>query len=90
MGILLQQISKHLNLALSAHQGEASQYGSAVKNAMKMAINDYNKKHGTKITGVYYDDKADPTTAVNDYNKLYNDDGVSLQFFHQQLGLHFP
>ena len=32
--------------------GEASQYGSAVKNAMKMAINDYNKKHGTKITGV--------------------------------------
>ena len=57
--------------------GEASQYGSAVKNAMKMAISDYNKKHGTKITGVYYDDKADPTTAVNDYNKLYNDDKVT-------------
>ena len=57
--------------------GEASQYGSAVKNAMKMAIKDYNKKHGTKITGVYYDDKADPTTAVNDYNKLYNDDKVT-------------
>ena len=57
--------------------GEASQYGTAVKNAMKMAISDYNKKHGTKITGVYYDDKADPTTAVNDYNKLYNDDKVT-------------
>lgn len=57
--------------------GEASQYGTAVKNAMKMAIKDYNKAHGTKITGVYYDDKADPTTAVNDYNKLYNDDKVT-------------
>ena len=57
--------------------GEASQYGTAVKNAMKMAINDYNKKHGTKITGVYYDDKVIQLLTVNDYNKLYNDDKVT-------------
>ena len=62
--------------------GEASQYGTAVKNAMKMAISDYNKKHGTKITGVYYDDRLIqllPLTTITSYIMMIR----SLQFFHQ-------
>lgn len=57
--------------------GDASQYGTAVKNALKLAIKEYNKAHGTKITAVYYDDKADATEAVNAYNKLVDEDKVT-------------
>ncbi|MEE3308193.1 ABC transporter substrate-binding protein [Sharpea azabuensis] len=57
--------------------GDASQYGTAVKNALQLAIKQYNSKHGTKIKAYYYDDKADATEAVNAYNKLVNDDKVT-------------
>ncbi len=57
--------------------GAASQYGTAVKNAMTLAIKDYNKKNNASISAVYYDDKADSTEAVNDYNKLVDDDKIT-------------
>jgi branched-chain amino acid transport system substrate-binding protein len=57
--------------------GDASQYGTAVKNALQLAIKEYNKAHGTKITAKYYDDKADATEAVNAYNKLVDEDKVT-------------
>lgn len=57
--------------------GDASQYGTAVRNALKLGIKEYNKKHGTKITAVYYDDKSDATEAVNAYNKLVDSDHVT-------------
>ncbi|WP_281679311.1 ABC transporter substrate-binding protein [Eggerthia catenaformis] len=57
--------------------GDASQYGTAVKNALELAVKKYNKENGTKITIKAYDDKADATEAVNAYNKLVDDDKVT-------------
>lgn len=57
--------------------GDASQYGTAVKNALELAVEKYNKENGTKITIKAYDDKADATEAVNAYNKLVDDDNVT-------------
>lgn len=56
--------------------GDASQYGTAVKNAMELAIEDYNEEHDANVTAVYLDDKADSTEAVNAYNKLVSDEQI--------------
>ena len=57
--------------------GDASQYGIAVKNAIELAINEYNDENDTNITAVYLDDKADATEGVNAYNKLVTEEGVN-------------
>jgi len=57
--------------------GAASQYGTAVKNALELGIKNYNEANGTNITAVYYDDQSDATKAVDAYNKAVDDDKVT-------------
>ncbi|MBO6047843.1 MAG: ABC transporter substrate-binding protein [Erysipelotrichaceae bacterium] len=57
--------------------GAVSQYGVAVRNGVNLALKQYNEAHGTNIEVVAYDDKGDATTAVNNYNKLVDDDGIT-------------
>lgn len=57
--------------------GDASQYGTAVKNAIELAINEYNKANDANVSAVYLDDKADATEGVNAYNKLVTEEGVN-------------
>lgn len=57
--------------------GDASQYGTAVKNAIELAIDEYNEANDANISAVYLDDKADATEGVNAYNKLVTEEGVN-------------
>lgn len=57
--------------------GDASQYGIAVKNAIELAIDEYNDANDANISAVYLDDKADATEGVNAYNKLVTEEGVN-------------
>ncbi len=57
--------------------GPNSQYGTAVKNALELAVEKYNDENDTNITIAAYDDKADASEAVNAYNKLIDDDKVT-------------
>lgn len=57
--------------------GDASQYGTAVKNAIELAIDEYNKANDASVSAVYLDDKADATEGVNAYNKLVTEEGVN-------------
>ena len=59
--------------------GELSQYGNAVNNAVKMAVEEINKNGGVlgkEIEYIVYDEKGDVTEALNAYNKLVNSDEV--------------
>lgn len=61
--------------------GKVAVYGQAVKNAVKLAIDEYNQKGGVlgkKIEYIAYDDKGDVTEAVNAFNKLVNNDEVDV------------
>ena len=51
--------------------GEVAVYGNAVKEAVQLYIDDFNAAdHPFDINLIIYDDKGDPTEAMNAYNKL--------------------
>ena len=60
--------------------GDVSQYGTAVDNAIKLKVEEINAAGGIlggkKIDYICYDEKGDPTEAVNAYNKLVQDDKI--------------
>ena len=60
--------------------GEVAVYGNAVKEAVQLYIDDFNAAdHPFDINLIIYDDKGDPTEAMNAYNKLvYQDDIAAL------------
>ena len=65
--------------AFGPYEGDASVYGIAVRNGIQLAIDEFNSDKsllGGKIELVSYDTKADPTEAINAYNKLVDSDGV--------------
>ena len=65
--------------AFGPYEGDASVYGLAVRNGIQLAIEDFNESNtllGKKIELVSYDTKADPTEAINAFNKLVDSDEV--------------
>ncbi len=60
--------------------GDVSVYGIAVDNAIKLKVEEVNAAGGIlggkQIEYIVYDEKGDPTEAVNAYNKLVQDDKV--------------
>ena len=61
--------------------GEVAQYGEAVINAVKLAIEEINKDGGIlgkQIKFICYDEKGDATEALNAYNRLVDEGIVAL------------
>ncbi len=59
--------------------GEVAVYGNAVKEAIQLYINDFNAAdHPLDINLIIYDDKGDPTEAMNAYNKLVYQDDIAV------------
>lgn len=59
--------------------GEVAVYGNAVKEAVQLYINDFNAAdHPFDINLIIYDDKGDPTEAMNAYNKLVYQDDIAV------------
>ncbi len=59
--------------------GEVAVYGNAVKEAIQLYINDFNAAdHPFDINLIIYDDKGDPTEAMNAYNKLVYQDDIAV------------
>jgi branched-chain amino acid transport system substrate-binding protein len=61
--------------------GEVAQYGEAVINAVKLAVDEINENGGIlgkKIEYIYYDEKGDATEALNAYNRLVDEGIVAL------------
>ena len=59
--------------------GSVSIYGTAVNNAVQLAIEQINQGDGVlgkKIKYISYDTKGDATEAVNAYNKLVQNDKI--------------
>lgn len=59
--------------------GDVAVYGNAVKEAVELYTKEFNAAggvNGKKIKLIAYDDKGDPTEAMNAYNKLVNSDKV--------------
>lgn len=59
--------------------GNVAVYGNAVKEATELYTKQFNEAggvNGKKIKLIVYDDKNDPTEAMNAYNKLVNSDKV--------------
>lgn len=59
--------------------GKVAQYGIAVDNAVKLAVEEYNANGGLlgkQIELISYDNKADQTESVAAYNRLVNNDGI--------------
>lgn len=59
--------------------GDLAIYGQPVKNSIDLAVENYNAKGGIlgkKITLIIYDSKADPTEAINAFEKLATIDKV--------------
>ncbi len=57
--------------------GAVAVYGLAVTNAARLAVDDWNKEHGTNIEMIYEDTQANETQALNIYNKFVSDDKVT-------------
>ncbi len=60
--------------------GDVAVYGTAVNNAVQLYTEQFNAKggvNGKQIKLIVYDDKGDPTEAMNAYNKLVNSDQVA-------------
>jgi branched-chain amino acid transport system substrate-binding protein len=60
--------------------GGVAVYGIAVKNAVELYVKEVNAAgglNGQKVELVVYDDKGDPTEALNAYNKLVTADEVA-------------
>ncbi|MCI8554343.1 MAG: ABC transporter substrate-binding protein, partial [Clostridiales bacterium] len=61
--------------------GETAQYGTAVNNAVKIAVDEINKKGGVlgkNIEYICYDEKGDSQEAVTAYDRLVGDKVVAL------------
>ena len=59
--------------------GEVAVYGNAVKEAVQLYIDDSNAAdHPFDINLIIYDDKGDPTEAMNAYNKLVYQDDIAV------------
>ncbi len=59
--------------------GEVAVYGNAVKEAVQLHIDDFNAAdHPFDINLIIYDDKGDPTEAMNAYNKLVYQDDIAV------------
>lgn len=59
--------------------GDVAVYGTAVNNAVELYVKQLNEAggiDGKKIELITYDDKGDPTEALNAYNKLVSADEV--------------
>ena len=59
--------------------GSVAQYGVAVDNAVKLAVDDINAKGGIlgkTIKYISYDEKGDPTEATNAYIRLVDQDKI--------------
>ncbi len=59
--------------------GNVAVYGTAVKNAVELYMEQFNAAggvNGKNIDLIVYDDKGDPTEAMNAYNKLVSADEV--------------
>ncbi len=59
--------------------GNVAVYGTAVKNAVELYVNEFNAAggvNGRPIELVVYDEKGEATEAVNAYNKLVTSDEV--------------
>ena len=64
---------------LASLTGSVAQYGVAVDNAVKMAVDDINAKGGLlgkRIKYISYDEKGDPTEATNAYTRLVDQDKI--------------
>lgn len=62
---------------LGPTSGSTAVYGKATTNATKLAVDDYNKEHGTNIKVLVEDTAGDAAQAVNIYNKFTTQDGVA-------------
>lgn len=59
--------------------GEVAVYGNAVKEAVQLYIDDFNAAdHPFDINLIIYDDKGNPTEAMNAYNKLVYQDDIAV------------
>lgn len=57
--------------------GDYKVYGLAVTNAAILAVEDWNKEHGTNISVVVEDTQGDSAEAMNVYNKFITNDQVA-------------
>ena len=59
--------------------GEVAVYGNAVKEAVQLYIDDFNAAdHPFDINLIIYDDKGDPTEAMNAYHTLVYQDDIAV------------
>lgn len=56
--------------------GDQMQYGESLSRGAKLALKQYNEAHGTDYVIEVFDDKGDPTEAVNVANKIVTDPTV--------------
>lgn len=56
--------------------GDQMQYGESLSRGAKLALKQYNEANGTDYVIEVYDDKGDPTEAVNVANKIVSDPTV--------------
>lgn len=64
---------------LAPTTGKIAVYGQAVENAVKLAVDQYNKNGGVlgkKVEVIVYDTKGDTTESVNAFNRLVNNDKI--------------
>ncbi|SCJ33870.1 Leucine-%2C isoleucine-%2C valine-%2C threonine-%2C and alanine-binding protein precursor [uncultured Clostridium sp.] len=67
--------------AIGPLSGGASTYGQSVKNGAQVFLDKVNANggiNGKQVVLKFEDDEADPTKAINAYDKLVNQDGVEL------------
>lgn len=67
--------------AIGPLSGGASTYGQSVKNGAQIFLDKVNANggiDGKQVVLKFEDDEADPTKAINAYDKLVNQDGVGL------------
>ena len=65
---------------LGCHTGEYAQYGLAVLNGAQLYIDKVNAAggiNGKQVEAVVYDDKGDATEAVNAFNRMVDNDGIT-------------
>lgn len=56
--------------------GDQMQYGESLSRGAELALNQFNEAHGTNYILEVYDDKGDPTEAVNVANMIVSDETV--------------
>lgn len=59
--------------------GDAAQYGIAVNNGVKLAVEEINAAGGVlgkQVELIMYDDQHDPTAATTAYDRLVNEDNI--------------